>query len=483
MRQSWGILFVVISFVILCSQLPITSALKFGDDEGIELMKGFLCSKGYTLYTQIWNDQPPVLTMLLDGAFRLFGATLPVGRLLAAAFGLLLFCSLFLIVRQRGNLWMAFLAVFFLVCSPGVLMLSLSVMLEVPTFAIALLSVYCLFRWSGRKRPVWLWISGLVMGVALGTKLTAILTLPAILLEIVLATRNHKPGWQKIAMIAAAQWMGATVLVVILITVLWGKESLQTSFLSHFSERPVPGMPRPEDFPFPLTMVVGHFECVAAALAGILLSMKRRTLRQMAFPITLLVTGLVIHLIHRPCWQYYYLHLAIPLSWLAAYAIYEAIIWSFAVLAKARSWFASAAGWKGVVICAVAALVILRSERRLEGGIIDIRRRPPAESDAIVIKMKQNAMHTHWVYCEEPIYAFASCSLTPPELAVVVIKRFWSHQLTASTTVEICRQRQVDELVLSPQSGPEWQAWLQADFVNIYRDASHAMFISRTIHP
>ena len=483
MRQSWGILFVVISFVILCSQLPITSALKFGDDEGIELMKGFLCSKGYTLYTQIWNDQPPVLTMLLDAAFRLFGATLPVGRLLAAAFGLLLFCSFFLIVRQRGNLWMAFLAVFFLVSSPGVLMLSLSVMLEAPAFAIALLSVYCLFRWSDRQRPVWLWISGSVMGVALGTKLTAILTLPAILLEIVLATRNRKPGWPKLAMIAAAQWMGATVLMFTLITVLWGKGSLQTSFRSHFAEQPVPGMPSPEDFPFPFTMVVGHFECVAAAIAGILLTIKRRTLRQMAFPITLLVTGLVIHLIHRPCWQYYYLHLAIPLSWLAAYAIYEAIIWSFAALAKARSWFASTAGWKGVVICAVAALVILRSERRLEGGIIDIRSRSPAEYNPILIKMKQNAIHTHWVYCEEPIYAFASGSLTPPELAVVVIKRFWSHQLTDSAVVEICRQRQVDELVLSPQSGPEWQAWLQADFVNIYRDASHAMYLNRTIDP
>jgi hypothetical protein len=115
---------------------------------------------------------------------------------------------------------------------------------------------------------------------------------------------------------------------------------------------------------------------------------------------------------------------------------------------------------------------------------LDIRSRPSAETDPIVVKMKQNATRVRWVYCGiEPIYAFAAGSLTPPELAQVTLKRFWSHQLTPTEIVEICKQRQVDELVLSPQSGPEWQAWLQADFVNIYRDARHAMFVNRSIQP
>ena len=229
-------------------------------------MKGFLCSRGYTLYAQIWNDQPPVLTLLLSRAFRYFAPSLPVARLLVAAFGLLLYCSLFLIVRRRGNIWMAFLAVFFLVSSPGILLLSLSVMLEVPAFAIALLSVYCLFRWTDSRRAMWLLISGSVMGIALGIKLTAILTVPAILLEIVLATPSQQPGWLKRVLISGAWWLGATILVVTLITTLWARGSLQPSFLSHFAEQPVPGMPSPEDFPFPLRMIVNHFR--AACCGG-----------------------------------------------------------------------------------------------------------------------------------------------------------------------------------------------------------------------
>jgi hypothetical protein len=70
------------------------------------------------------------------------------------------------------------------------------------------------------------------------------------------------------------------------------------------------------------------------AIAGILLSIKRRTLRLMAFPITLLASAVAVHLVHRHWWDYYYLHLAIPLAWLAAYAIYEAIRWSSNILQR-----------------------------------------------------------------------------------------------------------------------------------------------------
>jgi hypothetical protein len=119
----------------------------------------------------------------------------------------------------------------------------------------------------------------------------------------------------------------------------------------------------------------------------------------------------------------------------------------------------------------------------LEAAIIDIRGRPSAQSNPIVVKMKQHASQVHCVYCDDPIYAFASGCATPPELAIVCPKRFWSHQLTTIAIVEICKQRQVDELVLSSHTGPEWQAWLKADFVNIYQDARHAIFLNSNVTP
>src|SRR5439155_17242483 len=41
-------------------------------NEGINLMKGGLLANGYTLYDQIWNDQPPGLTLILAAIHRVF---------------------------------------------------------------------------------------------------------------------------------------------------------------------------------------------------------------------------------------------------------------------------------------------------------------------------------------------------------------------------------------------------------------------------
>ncbi len=52
-------------FVLLQCLLPLRTAVRIGADEGFELAKATLCLNGYKLYTQIWNDQPPLVTFLI----------------------------------------------------------------------------------------------------------------------------------------------------------------------------------------------------------------------------------------------------------------------------------------------------------------------------------------------------------------------------------------------------------------------------------
>ena len=131
--------------LLLCS-LPIKSAFQPGRDEGYELLKGFMCSNGFSLYTDIWNDQPPLHTMLLSGLFKAVGPTLPAARTLAIAFGSLLLYSLLSVVWVRSGRGSALVAGAVLVISPLFLDLSFSVMLEVPAFATAMTAVWFLFR-------------------------------------------------------------------------------------------------------------------------------------------------------------------------------------------------------------------------------------------------------------------------------------------------------------------------------------------------
>lgn len=51
--------------------IPLRTAVQIGAHEGFELAKAMLCLKGYRLYSDVWNDQPPLHTFLITQAVRL----------------------------------------------------------------------------------------------------------------------------------------------------------------------------------------------------------------------------------------------------------------------------------------------------------------------------------------------------------------------------------------------------------------------------
>ena len=59
---------VIVALLVLFSQLPLGTALDFSTHESYETMKPFLCNQGHALYREIWNDQPPLFTIILAAA-------------------------------------------------------------------------------------------------------------------------------------------------------------------------------------------------------------------------------------------------------------------------------------------------------------------------------------------------------------------------------------------------------------------------------
>ena len=501
-NSFWGLATVVVALLILYSQLPLGTALQFGGDEGYELITGFLMSKGFLLYKQIWNDQPPLLVLWLSWAFKIWGPSLLAARLLAAGFGLVLFGTFFQLVSQRAGRWSAFLAVFFLVASPAILELSVSVMQEVPTFGTALVSALLLFRWC--KGPHWGWLlaSGIVMGVALEIKLTAMLVVPAMLVEIALTGQAvHNQSRRKIAALNAVQWAMPVGITFAVIGLIWGGGSFQSSYKSHFAEHPLYGMERPEDFPLPVSVFFDHAECVVAAAAGVVFAVRQRRLREFAFPLVMFLTALGVHAVHRPWWMYYYLHLAIPMAWLAGYAVSEIIKTFTRLFSKTETPQARRAApreiahpglklsspktWKGLVLCVFAALILVRSERRLEAGVENLQARIRADADPVLAKMKEYAGRTRWVYVQygNETYPFHAQLPMPPEIAVVTLKRFWSDQISIKEIVETCRRYQVEQLLLKrTQPGEDWNELLQGYRV-VYEGKDYVLYVATRISP
>ena len=339
-RPELPFLLTIAAAVLVYALLPLGTVLEIGGDEGYELTKGILCSKGFVLYKDIWCDQPPLFPTLLGCVFRVFGPSLLVARLVAAGFGLLLLTVLYQLVRQRSSAWASVAAVFFLLSSPGVLFFSTSVMLEVPTIATALISAWLVFQWTKRQHWLWLVASGVMMGLALEIKFTAVLVLPPILAEIVLErwVRNGDAARQALSpyasplgaaglvracMKAVLQFGSAAGTVFLAIAFMWGRGSLQSSWRSHTVVQHIPGLSSPEDFRFDPNLLLDHPEClIGAAIALIVLGRQGRW-RGLAFPVVMLLTALAVHSIHRPWWSYYYLHLAVPLVWLSGLAFGE----------------------------------------------------------------------------------------------------------------------------------------------------------------
>jgi len=233
---------------------PWRTAFRFGVDEGFELMKALLVSRGHPLYGAFWNDQPPLHTELLAGLFRIFGPSAGMGRLLTMAFAMLLVGALYGLARRGSNRLTGVAAVGLLASASGFLKLSVSVMLEVPAFALGLASVWAWTRWQKDGRRRWLVVSGVLFGSALQVKFTVALLLPALAVDFALwAWRRRQLGkkgtsgtrrggrsgvlgeagawWEP-----AAVWLGSAAAVFVGVMLLWYQPGTWKVFwASHFS--------------------------------------------------------------------------------------------------------------------------------------------------------------------------------------------------------------------------------------------------------
>jgi 4-amino-4-deoxy-L-arabinose transferase-like glycosyltransferase len=496
-----GVTLVILAALVIFALLPLGTALEIGGDEGYELMKGFLCSKGFAMYKDIWCDQPPLFPNLLGCAFHVFGPSLLAARLVAAGFGLLLLVVFYQLVRPSTGAWATVAAVFFLLASPGVLFFSVSVMVEVPTIGTALVSAWLVFQWTRRRHWLWLLAGGLVMGLALEIKLTAVTVLPAILVLIVVAGwnpgRNGAAGRQGVAPRpspsgAAAQVRACTKallqfglaagVVFLAIGLIWGRGSLQSSWKSHTVAQPIPGLSSPEDFQFEPSLLLHHPECLLGAAIALILLGRQGRWRELVFPGVMLVTALAVHSLHRPWWFYYYLHLAVPLAWLSGLAFGEVLKNASQLFSVNKARLSPSSWWKGLGACALAALALAVSEARLEASIKSIRQSPWAKDSPVLAKIKQYAPHSHWVYAQPVIYPFHASLPVPPEIAVVMLKRYWSGQITPKEIVDVCRRYKPEQLLLyRARIGSEWKEFLNAEYRPAYEDTNCILYVSKQI--
>lgn len=463
----------------LCCTVPLRGALELGGDEGLELMKGLLCSRGYALYGQIWNDQPPFHTGLLAILFNVFGPSVLGPRLMAVGFAGLLVATFYELVRRQSGHFAALAGLLLLTAWPHFLQLSVSVMLEMPVMAVGLLSVLGLMLYYERRNLAWIGLSGLVMGLALQTKLTAAIFIPASLT--LLCLRPDDYGTKASAGEALKRgagrlltWFAGLFLAAGAVWLFFPDESLATLLTSHFSAQTKAAVVNGYGFR-PRELWDASYYAIIPALVAVPWIVWRREPRLFS-AVILLLTVCLIHAFHRPYWPYYTLHFAIPICWLAGILARELFQWICRRREK-PNWLVKTIGpvlaWSALFSLAVADL-----PERWESSLKPLVEAKRAKENAEVRRLTAFRDRTRWVFTDRVIYAFHARLCLPPELAVIPFKRFWSQQINDEGVVMLLKKYQPEQIVLFRD---RWQTPQMTNFLkeNYARQANEgaAMYL------
>ena len=463
-------LLVPLCFVLLIiSVAPLGTALEFGADESYELMKGFLLSRGFPLYDQIWSDQPPLHTALLAFLFRLFGPSALAARLLSVAFAALALWSLYELIRSRSGIIAAWIGTVLLALSPHFLQLSVSAMIVLPAMALGLLSVWILFQY----RPEWgrwlLFCSGLTMGLALQIKLAAVLFIPALVIELFLVHRRageaHRLTWHPFAR-SILVWNVGAVLGFGCLWALFPAANADFLLETHFSEQTRTAFEADGSFRQFHEALWYDLGALATAVAGLGWILLRR-LWKLLFPGVLLITVYVFHCFHRPYWYFHYLHFAIPLAWLSAVALKEFV--AYLLNAKLKQFVRPpfSAALVHLLWAGLAALLLSDLPQKAAQSWITITAALPANQDPLVEELRRHFHQTKWVVVDRTICAFHAEMLVPPPLAVVSVKRVQSGRFTPKDLLATIIQYKPELVGLQCQDrgDEELTAYLSREYV------------------
>lgn len=382
-------------FLILQAFFPLRTAVQIGADEGFEVAKATLCLHGSKLYTEVWNDQPPLHTWLITGVTRLqlsyhsrqgevalnsspsainegHRALSILGpRLVTTIFTLVLLVGVFTLSVRMSGLLAGTLTCVLLIASPGFLELSSSCMLEIPALSLAIAGL-CIFITPFNKWYLTEVLSGIFFGLAAMMKLVPIYLLPLVALILCLKKRqtdlsltssslinlDPKNGikssikltsvylpslWQLLRglftplLVVSVSLAGSFALVDHLIERGAYLSHFQQSWSSHFGGVQSFEYGSPAEYAFNWSLLLKNWDVTVPAVLGICILAGRIRQNHLAvFPLTWLALSLIVFTNHKPWWSYYYIHIAIPLCWCAAVGI-EFICASVAGLAREHS--------------------------------------------------------------------------------------------------------------------------------------------------
>lgn len=467
--QYTGILIPIIFLLFMFLQNPFVEAGDYDYDEGINLMKTALYEQHYTLYDDIWSDQPPLFTVLLSGWFAIVGESPTTARILIALFSALLLWSFYLTVHGTTTAFAAISATLLLVLSQFYLRLSSAVMIGLPALALAMTAIAFLVR--GRQRFWSLVISGLLMALALETKLFVVVLFPAIGLHLLVANGANGTTLslgQRVARLLG--WLLVVTVAFLGLSIYFNALNIDMLLKPHFAEQTrTQALFTSGSQEFIADFFKQQPVYLMVAALGVIFAYRQRS-RAVVLPLAWFLTVTLAFIFHRPLWYHHIMLLTIPMAWLCAFSLHA---WGnlFNHLAgtttRQRLLRTALLATTAVALCAAILNYPSPLDARLEEQAKLYR---PLYIWEMVHQLQADAKEEQgFVFTDRPFYAFqAGLPVTPP-IAAISRKRMQSGILTHEDMLNALTKYKPEYVILQRFSDEDYSTAVMDEIHRHYK--------------
>ncbi|MBN2144783.1 MAG: glycosyltransferase family 39 protein [Candidatus Aureabacteria bacterium] len=455
--QEMFLLFIFLAaiFGAIYKDYPLLSS--YGADEDFDVMKPFLMDSGYSLYKDIWNDQPPVFSYILWAWLKIWGFSLPAARILITLFSSALLLALYSAVKMINGRKGAWFSMLCLILSPYFLQMSSIVLIGMPAMSLLMIS-YALAVYYEKQGTLFSFLGSLIFFVlAAGTKLMACLGLPFLIIIWIMGERNH--GALKLSNFL---WILSALFLLSSYYFLLKDQLLDTHVMARHR---IGGY----HFRTILSWIYSQSYCLLAACFIFLKFFQlKKTVALMS--LCWFICTLVILLLHRPVWHHYSLFLSVPLCLCAGIGFNEMIQMKKQILASL--------GLLGI------GLVL--------GGSIPSHLKKYREIHDLTYQEHAPLMECVWflknvptsgpVFTDRPIIAFQAGKCVIPELCVYSLKRFYTGYLNDDYLTEALKKYSPDVLLFYnpvPMNYSKLIHYIHAHYVSSYSPDGSKFFFKR----
>ena len=450
--KPWLHLLPLLFFLVGNALIYTLDLFEFDPDEGINLMKAFLVNRGYLLYRDIWNDQPPLLTYILAVSFNIFEPNVNFARSIILIFSTLLLWQNWLILYLLGGINCALIGSLLLIISPDYLKLSISVMVGLPCLCFALAAFLTIIIWHSSHKTIWLAASAILLSLSVSTKLFTLFLAPIIVVGIILdRALDPKQTWSN-KLQPSILWIAIFCsFTLLLLALLVGAGNIYLLVENHVDAKNITafeGLSLQDYVQTDYKVFLAGFGSL-----GVVFACRRRKWEIFYF-IAWLLTFYFLLQQHRPVWYHQVLTIHIPAIILAACGLGELteIVRNRGIryVFKQRAFMVFLS-----VVMFVSTILLVGEQTKTTVRAIEYWRTswganviPQNLEYKFLAKINQADFKTNWMVTDSPIFAFRAGIPVPPATAVLSRKQLETKNMTDAKVIDIINQYEPEQVFL-----------------------------------